>query len=680
MVKKIMRITVLAGVLSFMAFGTPDRAVSAQAAEKTVTINTGNYRGGKAIQEAFDTQAASDGTDELVVKLEPGTYNITESLIVYSHTRLEATGSTLRYTRTLKLEDSDGRAPMIANACEGKKGYDGASDITINGGTWDFQGSKGQVNAGVTLEAFRFMHGKNVSFTNMTMQNLKKSHYLTIEGLDNVTIQNCTFKDFQSITARKEAIHIDCMHNDSMAPSNQENTVYDDTICNNVTVDGCTFVDVPRGIGTHIAVGGLYPSNMKFTNNTFKNITYEAIKAYHYKNVIITGNTIDKAGCGIKSYLYAEPSDNDNDEEGNSNYLSALKNTATEGVPYNANVLISQNTVRNITDSKEGFGIHIAGNASRPIQGVTVTNNTVSATKLAGIYAKYANRITISDNTVANSGECNILLTSAGQSVVQKNQLSAAGQDGLLVQDSWTSTVADNTVSNAKKHGIYMNTVSSAVVRGNTTSKDKTGGIASDKCKKIQVTANTVKSSGKNAIVIQNSPSASVNENQVKTAKNFGVYVFASNQALVQKNAIQNTKSTGIVIQKGTRIKVKNNTVKKAGKYGILFTKTKKSSASSNKITSAKNISLCYSKDAKNRKQNLYFLKLDLKKGAKKISGRVISKVKVSATVNGKTKTKKTSKKGKFSLSVKKLKKGSLVKFTLKDSLGNQAVIYRKIK
>ena len=34
MVKKIMRITVLAGVLSFMAFGTPDRAVSAQAAEK----------------------------------------------------------------------------------------------------------------------------------------------------------------------------------------------------------------------------------------------------------------------------------------------------------------------------------------------------------------------------------------------------------------------------------------------------------------------------------------------------------------------------------------------------------------------------------------------------------------------------------------------------------------------
>ena len=45
-----------------------------------------------------------------------------------------------------------------------------------------------------------------------------------------------------------------------------------------------------------------------------------------------------------------------------------------------------------------------------------------------------------------------------------------------------------------------------------------------------------------------------------------------------------------------------------------------------------------------------------------------------------KTKTKKISKKGKFSLSVKKLKKGSLVKFTLKDSLGNQAVIYRKVK
>lgn len=680
MKRKICRITLFAGIVGLLGCCKIGITSLVKAAEKTITINTANYDGGKAIQEAFDQQAANASGDTLVVKLEPGTYNITESLIVYSNTTVDATGATLKYVRTAKVEGSDGRAPMIANECAGKGGYTGASNIAINGGTWDFQGSKGQVNAGMTLEAFRFMHGKNISFTNLTMQNLKKSHYLTIEGVDNVTIKDCTFKDFRSPSAKKEAIHIDCMHNDAMAPSNQDNTIYDDTICNNVTVDGCTFTDVPRGIGTHIAVAGLYPSNMKFTNNTFKNITYEAIKAYHYKNVTITGNTISGAGCGIKSYLYAEPSDNDNDEEGNSNYLPALKKTVTEGVPADINVLISQNTIQNIRDSKVGFGIHIAGNTSRPMQGVTVTNNTVASTKLAGIYAKYANQITMADNKVSNAGGPAILVTAARQSVLERNQLAVTEGDALLVQDSQTSRVTNNTISYAKKHGIYMNSVSGAMIQGNVLEKDKNGGIGSMKCKKIQILDNVFRSSGKNAIVVQNSASANVCNNQVEGAKKFGVYVFSSNQALVQKNTIQNTKSSGIVIQKGTGIKVKGNTVKKAGKYGILFTKTKKSSAFSNSITSAKNISLCYSKDSKNRKQNLYFLKLDLKKGAKAISGRVIAGVKVAATMDEKTKTKKSSKKGDFKIGVKKLKKGTLVKFTLKDSRKNEAVIYRRVK
>lgn len=59
-------------------------------------------------------------------------------------------------------------------------------------------------------------------------------------------VKGCEFHDYTNLSIRKEAIHIDCVHNDHMAPSNQENIIYDDTICNDISISNCDFSHVPR--------------------------------------------------------------------------------------------------------------------------------------------------------------------------------------------------------------------------------------------------------------------------------------------------------------------------------------------------------------------------------------------------------------------------------------------------
>ena len=576
---------------------------------------------------------------------------------------------------------------MIANYCVGKKGYEGAGNITIHGGTWDFQGKKGQVNYNVSMEAIRLMHGSHFTISDATMQNLYLSHYLTIEGVSDVSITNCTFKDMQKPSAKKEAIHIDIMHNDSMAPSSQDNTIYDDTFCNDVTISGCTFSNVPRGVGTHIAVAGLYPSNINISNNTFTDMTYEAIKAYHYKNVTIENNTITNAACGIKAYLYASPDDNDKDEEGDSNYLDALKGAATEGVPSNLNLSIKNNTIRGIKDSNIGFGIHVVGNKDRIVNGAVIEGNRVASngsisSKLAGIYVNYANSVSVASNVLEQCGESGILLSSSSNLTVTGNTVTKAAKNGILSQDGNTVNVFSNTITSAGAHGVYMKQTNGATISQNTIAKDKSGAICADKsCPAVQITKNQITSSGKNAISVLSSPKALIQNNTIQTSKNFGLYLTKSNSAKIQSNKVNNTGSTGIIAQDSTSVSVKKNTVNKTGKFGILMQKTKKSYAVSNTIFATKNYSIIYSNNCKNKRLNLRFQRIVVKKGSKAVTGHTTPKLKVSVSVNdGKAKTKKVPKNGNFSIKTKKLKKGAKVKIVLKDSWGNVATKTYKAK
>ncbi|MBO4996750.1 MAG: right-handed parallel beta-helix repeat-containing protein [Lachnospira sp.] len=680
---KLMSLCILLGLL--LLGGNHVKA----AGTKEVTISPSDYNGGKAIQEAFDLQKGDKPAyDLLTVTLKPGTYRIEETFLIYSNTKLVANDCNILYVRSMTGKNGV-EAPILTNACSGKKGYYGAGNISIEGGTWDFQGSNGEVNYTKSLEAFRFLHGSGFALTNLTMKNLYQSHFITIEGVEKVTISGCTFQNQVDIDSKKEAIHIDCMHNDSMAPSNQENVVYDDTICNDVTVTGCSFDKVPRGVGTHIAVAGLYPSNIVITDNSFRNITYEAIKAYHYKNVTITGNVIQNAGCGIKYYLYADPDDNDKDEEGDSNYLDALKGTTTEGVPSNLAANISNNMISDITAKTNGFGIQLAGINNRIMKGVTISGNTISmtnkamSTRLAGIYLKYANNCRVARNTVKKSQETGLLIANCQSLTLSNNTLVNIQQDALLVKDSKSVTCSGNIVNQAVKHGIYTEKTKGAKLCSNRITGAKEGGICANKgCPKIQIDKNTIKNSGKDGIDVMSCQNAKITGNQVNTVKKLGIFLDASNGSNIKKNVVEKTKDNGIVVQSSSKVNVTANTVKNAGKYGILFNKTKTSKGSKNKITNAKNYALNYSSNSKNAKWNLKFIGVTAKKGTKTVTGSTTRGLKVSVQFDKKKKTytKALKPNGSFSISVPAMKKGSVCKVQLKDKLGNVAIKTIKVK
>lgn len=658
--------------------------VAAEAASKTVTITTKNYRNGQGVQEALNLQKGkTPAYTNLKVVLKPGNYYITSPLIVYSNTSIEATGATIYYVWADNAKKTTARAPLLANYCVGAGGYSGAGNISVNGGTWDFQGRAGQGNYGISMEAFRFMHGSNFRFTNLTMRNLYHSHFLTIEGVSQVVVQGCVFRDFVALTARKEAIHIDCMHNSSMAPSAQEKTVYDDTICNNIKVVNCSFINVPRGVGTHIAVAGLYPSNITILNNSFSHITYEAVKAYHYKNIVISGNRIQNAGCGIKVYLYANALDNDRDEEGNSNYLAALKGVKTEAVSANLNVTISNNRIQTATGVKNGYGIRVAGCKERIVSGVKISGNAVTPTEIAaaatsqaGIYVDFGNQVQISGNRVVRGGKTGILVADSSNVSIQGNVVTASSGNGITAQNSGAVSVAGNAVNASAKRNIYMKTVLQAKITGNRVSNDRLGGIVAGKASTgYWIEGNTVRTSRKNGIVIKASPQGTIWKNTVKTAGKYGIYVAKSDNTRLLGNTVSSSRSSGIMVFNECSTTVESNTILKAGKYGIAFSRVKKSNATKNKVLSTKNYGIIYSADSKNKKTNVRIFHCSVKKGEKEVTGQASGKnMKVSVVYNKKTKTKKTKKDGAFKVSVRKLKKKKDVQVQVTDKWENAVV------
>lgn len=598
--------------------------ICTKAETRTVEINTSNYRGGKEIQKALDQNKSNTG-DLLVIKLAPGTYKMTESLCIYDNTEIDASGAVIHYVRS-DYADKGYRAPLIYNYCEGKKGYTGAGNITIKGGTWDLQGSSGQVNYKYSMEAFRFMHGKNIKLQDMTMQNIYLSHYVTIEGVDQVDISGCTFKDMVDVNAKKEAIHIDIIHNDSMAPSNQSDTIYDDTTCNHVTVNGCTFQNVARGVGTHIAVAGLYPSDMAFTNNYFENVTYEAIKAYHYKNVTVTGNTIKKAGCAIKVYTYADPADSDddaNDDEGSENYVQPLKSTVTESVPSAMNVVIKENRIQDITSDKNGFAIQVNGGSDRVMKGIVIENNTAEkganpvSTKMSGIYMNYVDDATVNSNCINNPGASGISCNIGNNITYTNNTVTQAAKNALVVMNGKDSLIQNNHVSGSKEHGIYAAKMKSVTMEGNALDKDTAGAIyVSDGCSNAKIKNNTVADTKKIGINVTGSDKVQVASNKITSVGTLGIYIMKAKNALVQSNEINGTGKQGIYLRSSansdvssnrisndkagaicvdksaTKAVIKKNICKNSGKNAVIILNSKLVTVSANKISKPKNFGI----------------------------------------------------------------------------------------
>ena len=217
-----------------------------------------NYRvleGALSLVNSFTVGQAARYREVLFkVTLPPGVYYLSyydgaagtaQCLHLCRNTWLSMNGVTLRKADTVN-------GAMLRNCLSGSgsSGYGASGNLILEGGTWDV--GMAHFDAGSDTDRFsslRLGHGENILLTGVTFLGSVNGHHLELCGINGCSVVNCTFQGYLDTAYRgswdlKEAIQIDVVNNDAIAPAFGR---YDDTISGNVVIYGNTFRNLCRG-------------------------------------------------------------------------------------------------------------------------------------------------------------------------------------------------------------------------------------------------------------------------------------------------------------------------------------------------------------------------------------------------------------------------------------------------
>ncbi len=334
-----------------------------------------------AIQAALT--AARDQKIEMIY-VPAGIYHISEILIIYENTTLHLAKN------AVIVRKSDINA-MLINGTEFVSGYDGESNITVEGGTWD--GNSREFPSNVT--PLGFGHARNITIQNLIVLDVYNWHHVEINAIDGATIQDCRFEGMVLTRAFTEMVQIDLMGTEGMFPWFGE---FDNTTCRNVLINRCIFQNGDTaGIGTHSTRPDARHEYITITNCEFINLTREGIVAQNWQNVTIENNFFRKCNQGI--------------------LMEVLSDTDC------TDVLIADNKMLDIDLSPESFGIQI--HPGEP--GSRISHIQVRGNYLSGI------------------GKHGIIIDDCSHAVIQNNTVKGCAQHGIWSRDSGNISVAGNT-------------------------------------------------------------------------------------------------------------------------------------------------------------------------------------------------------------------------------------------
>lgn len=521
----------------------------------------------KAIQAALDIARYSATNDNIYkVIVEPGEYDLTRSLHIYSNTEL--------YLKNVKLvRNRESVANMLRTGDydtenSGASGYDEYCNMTVTGGVFD-----GSNTSNTMIKA---AHSTNLTFNGTTFKNVKNGHIMEIAGIDGFKVKNCTFKDqkLDPDDIGYEAIQLDILKSGHIVDCRSE-----DLAMKNVLIEGCTFENVPRGIGTHTMVLNNPFDGIKIKNNKFKNISSAAIQTMNWKNCEISGNTIEKTPRGISVYTILD------------NGMGAYKSSAIakEGKTeshcsdkysgaFDSNIVISGNTITGCGKVTDKF-------ADYEPAGITVIGNVLSK-----VYSKYddgsgalpkgdysAKGVTVRNNTVEVNGY-GIRMINAKSCEVLNNILRCGGNKnykidfhGIQVTDSQLNKIRGNSVSDADCNGISVYKSTVPVIESNEIDNAKYIGICCDGSTVNQITGNTVIKTVKDGILFKNSKgNKSISGNYVTNAGARGIFVKDKSTAgTIEKNTVYGCKNTAIERTNNSKGKIGDNYFKIAALKSI---------------------------------------------------------------------------------------------------------------
>lgn len=569
-----------------------------------------------AIQPALNDAEKKPKEVPYKIIIEPGTYDLDKALHLFSNTYFYAEGVTFRLT-------SDAATDLMkighSTKSEDSTGYF-YQNITMYGGIWD-----SNFNSNTSIKV---AHAKNFTMENLTVMNTKNAHLMEVAGVDGFKALNCTFQN-QILDENRSKLTYEAIQLDILVQSHFAGYRSEDLPLKNVVINGCTFSNVPRGIGSHTATLNNPVNGIQITNNTFSNITSAAIQGMNYINCTISGNTITNASRGIQLYsvlrgdtflpstlekeggvktttpsTYVTPQTNQN--------INILNNVITlAGTdPYNttyentgiflAGLNLSEASGKGDSDvlPKGNYfisGVAISGNRistnGHGIQLQDVMNSTISGNSInyTGGYSSYpyygiqlkdiSTYHNILQNTITNCNSNGIYLVDRSTALsVSQNTISSVGFHGLKIENSDAGTVAWNNISNTGGDNIYASYGTVENLTQNTLSTSAQSGINIDTSAKMNsISNNTVSSSGTYGFYLHGSSStASVTGNTVQSPSKYGLYVDNATLTSMRSNSILSPGSIAVYVKNNGYVKtLTSNTITSGKSRGISINSTK---------------------------------------------------------------------------------------------------------
>jgi hypothetical protein len=185
--------------------------------------------------------------------------------------------------------------------------YEGEGNIHFIGGTIDLNTNGSTVPYDRNMSAFDLGHGENISFVGLTVKNGQNGHYFQVSSCKNIRFRDCVFKDQKHTNQTSynyEVIQIEM----ATAASFPTFGNYDLSVSREITIEGCTFENVIRGVGTH--TDGYYGTstlhfceNIKISDCVFNGVADDAVKLMGYRNVNLVNNEF-KNIAGQAIYMY----------------------------------------------------------------------------------------------------------------------------------------------------------------------------------------------------------------------------------------------------------------------------------------------------------------------------------------------------------------------------------------
>ncbi|MCH5298670.1 MAG: right-handed parallel beta-helix repeat-containing protein [Ruminococcus sp.] len=578
-------------------------AVSYTNSKGTITVTCGKYKKkftakkynknfSKALNAALDTARKKSTAKKIAtVKVSKGYYSLDRTIKIYSNTTLKATGCYFRLYGNLLRNGYNKKASSA-------KGYKGAKNITIYGGSWDAMvpySQAGTSNSRIMHSTMRFGHCKNIVIKNCTFVNNYNCHDIELGGVDTAKITKCTFSNPQSVNTfpndgGREAIQIDSCTYEAMP----EFVSYDYTRSKNITVSYSTFKNKFRGVGSHHAVIGKTYDNINIHHNTFTNIGGIAIYAVYWTNSKIYNNTMTDVGLGVDMRNMTTGSGYNFYNYNKLTYAkaeSAVKNKPVYIFSNNISLRKANNTYtracgirvlgENYTkdDSKTGvkagtykvYGVRVGVNSKGNTKPNIITGNVS-----VGVQLNYAVDSIVRGNSVDVGGSVSnsvnaIEIKGCENTIIDKNTVKNGyfeESKGILIMYAGSTdfpcrnvTATNNIVTDFDRAGIYDYGSENTVINNNSVSGSSESGIRVRQSKNTSVYKNSISNITDYALYVYgNSDSTSFTENSVSDAAT-GAYIHNSLNTTLSKNSITGCKEQGVTNRSSSYTTIDDNII-----------------------------------------------------------------------------------------------------------------------